>query len=76
MYNLIAGYNYFFESYSADVVGIILSIERDGIVDLDKIAEGTGIANESLLAFPDNTCTTGLHNHSFYQLIKALSNIV
>ncbi len=60
MYNLIAGYNYFFESYSADVVGIILSIERDGIVDLDKIAEDTGIANESLIAFSDILIKQGL----------------
>ena len=30
MYNLLAGYSYFFESYSADVIGEVLAVPRNG----------------------------------------------
>lgn len=64
MYNLLAGYSYFFESYSADVIGAILSVPRDGEVSVSAIAQQTGIAEESLLTFfdtqliPDSLLTT------------------
>ena len=47
-YNLIAGMSYFFESYSAMVVGEILSVARNGTMDLENIAMKLNIAMESL----------------------------
>lgn len=51
MYNLIAGYSHFFESYSADVVGLILQAGRNGFVDVAKVAAETGISEESIAPF-------------------------
>lgn len=51
MYNLLAGYSFFFESYSADVVGCILEVGRDGEVDVNATARETNIAPESIRAF-------------------------
>lgn len=53
MYNLLAGYSYYFESYSADVIGQVLAVSRNDIVEVDKIVLATGIAEESILAFFD-----------------------
>ena len=50
-YNLIAGMSYFFESYSAMVIGEILSVPRNGTVDIDIIAKKLNIANESIVPF-------------------------
>lgn len=50
-YNLIAGMSYFFESYSAMVIGEVLSAERNGEVDVQNIAEKLNIAMESLVPF-------------------------
>ena len=50
-YNLIAGMSYFFESYSAMVIGEILTVPRNGKVKLDAIAEKLNIAMESLVSF-------------------------
>ena len=50
-YNLIAGMSYFFESYSAMVIGEILSAPRNGTVDIDTIAKKLNIANESIVPF-------------------------
>ena len=50
-YNLIAGMSYFFESYSAMVIGEILSVPRNGMMELDKIATKLNIAMESLVPF-------------------------
>lgn len=43
-YNLIAGMSYFFESYSAMVIGEILAIPRNGKMELDAIAAKLNIA--------------------------------
>ena len=51
MYNLLAGYSFFFESYSADVIGRILAVSRDGEVNINDIASDTGIAVESVQPF-------------------------
>lgn len=51
MYNLIAGYSFFFEKQSADVIGCILSIPRNGEISLSTIAQATQIAEESILDF-------------------------
>ena len=60
MYNLLAGYSYFFESYSADVIGQVLAVPRNGQVEVGKVATATGIAEESILAFFDTLINAGL----------------
>lgn len=50
-YNLIAGMSYFFESYSAMVIGEILAVPRNGKVDVVVIAKRLNIAMESLVPF-------------------------
>jgi len=50
-YNLITGMSYFFESYSAMVIGEILSIPRNGKLRLDDIATKLNIAMDSLVPF-------------------------
>ena len=50
-YNLIAGMSYFFESYSAMVIGEILVVPRNGKLDLDAISVKLNIAMESLVPF-------------------------
>lgn len=60
MYNLLAGYSYFFESYSADVIGQVLAVPRNGEVDVKRIASATGIAEESIEAFFDTLINAGL----------------
>ena len=50
-YNLIAGMSYFFESYSAMVMGEILDVPRNGKLDLDAISVKLNIALESLVPF-------------------------
>lgn len=51
MYNLLAGFSYFFESYSADVVNYLLKAGRDGEFKLEDVANQTGIAIDSILTF-------------------------
>lgn len=60
MYNLIAGYSHFFESYSADVVGLILQAGRNGFVDVAKVAAETGIREESIAPFFETLKGVGL----------------
>lgn len=50
-YNLIAGMSYFFESYSAMVVGEILTVPRNGEFSIETIASKLNIAMESLAPF-------------------------
>ena len=50
-YNLIAGMSYFFESYSAMVIGEILSVPRNGKFSIDAIAAKLNISMESLKPF-------------------------
>ena len=50
-YNLIAGMSYFFESYSAMVVGEILAVPRNGEFSLEAIALKLNISKESLAPF-------------------------
>lgn len=60
MYNLLAGYSHFFESYSADVVGTILQAGRNGFVDVAKVAAETGISEESIVPFFETLKGVGL----------------
>ena len=55
MYNLIEGKSFFFESYSAIVVAEILSVGRNGILDIPVIAQQTGIAEESIIEFIESS---------------------
>lgn len=79
MYNLLAGYSFFFESYSADVVGCILAAGRDGEVDVNATARETNIAPESIQAFFANLYDNDLLTDRVYteedllQKRKALS---
>ena len=66
MYNLLAGYSFFFESYSADVVGHILTAGRDGKVSINNIAEATGIASESIHTFFKQLLEQGLLTDHVY----------
>lgn len=50
-YNLIAGMSYFFESYSAIVIGEILSVPRNVEFCVEAIASKLNIAMESLVPF-------------------------
>jgi len=67
MYNLIEGISYFFESYSAVVIGEVLSVERNGQVEIAKAVEDTGIAEESIGEFFDELLKLGL-------LVKKIPN--
>ena len=60
MYNLLVGYSYFFESYSADVIGQVLAVPRNGKVVVEQVASATGIAEESISAFFDTLINAGL----------------
>ena len=51
MYNLIAGYSYFFEGYSANVIGEILKVGRNEDINVVSIASVTGISMDSLSKF-------------------------
>ena len=66
MYNLLAGYSFFFESYSADVIGHILAVNRDCEVNINNIANATGIAIESLQPFFMQLKEKGLFSDHIY----------
>lgn len=63
MYNLIAGYSYFFESYSADVVGQVLSVKRNKEISVADVAQSTGIAEDSIEPFFQQFVELGLLVH-------------
>lgn len=50
-YNLIAGMGFYFESFSAQVIGEILSAGRNDVVDVNAIATKLNIAMQSLTPF-------------------------
>lgn len=47
-YNLIEGFSFFFEAYSADVIGHVLKAGRNGLVEVDAVSQKTGIDSESI----------------------------
>lgn len=51
MYNLIAGFSYFFEGYSAVVIGQILRVGKNEDIKAKALASATGISMESLCQF-------------------------
>lgn len=50
-YNLIAGMSYYFEEFSAMVIGEVLKVQRNGKFCLENISAKLGIAMESLSSF-------------------------
>lgn len=60
MYNLITGYSYFFDEYSAIVVGEILNAGRNEDINVSKIESSTGFDKESLLSFFRTLIQNGL----------------
>lgn len=59
-YNLLAGMSYFFDEYSADVVGQVLTAKRNAEVMVEQVAEKTGICDESIRDFFDVLMEQGL----------------
>lgn len=59
-YNLISGFSFFFDEYSADVIGGVLSSKRNEEVNIRNVAKQTGVAEESLLDFFNVLCENGL----------------
>lgn len=53
MYNLLAGYSFFFDEDSADVVGSLLRSKRNEAVNVNAVARATNIAEESIAQFFD-----------------------
>ena len=47
-YNLLEGMAYFFEEYSAVVVGKILSVEKNKPIDIEQIMEKVGLVLDIL----------------------------
>ena len=64
MYNLIAGFSYFFDNYSARVVGEVLNAGRNDDINVIHIAEVTGICMESLCQFFSILTNCGLLTES------------
>lgn len=59
-YNLIAGASHYFEDLSADVIGIILSLPRNGHIDIERLSDISNISEKSLKPFLDNLLQLGL----------------
>ncbi len=59
-YNLITGMSYYFESYSAMVIGEILSVERNSGFSIKNISTKLNIAMESLIPFFKELETMGI----------------
>lgn len=59
-YNLIDGMAYYFEDYSAQVIGEILSLPRNGCIELERLSDLTGIAENSLMSFAESLVGIGL----------------
>lgn len=59
-YNLLAGMSYFFDEYSADVVGQVLAAKRNTEISVSHVAEKTGICDESIRDFFDVLKEQGL----------------
>lgn len=59
-YNLIEGMSYYFEDFSAMVMGCILSVPRNESFSISQLAESTGIAIESLEPFMEQLLSLGM----------------
>lgn len=64
-YNLIDGMTYFFEGYSAQVVGVFLSLGRNEGISIDLLSDITKISAESLKTFANTLISIGLLSTTF-----------
>ena len=62
-YNLIEGYAYSFESYSAEVIGVILRVSKGSSFSVEDISDKTNISIESLQPFIEELIQLGLISH-------------
>jgi len=60
IYNLIEGMCYFLEDYSAEVIGEILKSHRNEKIELNRVANNTNIAEESIQEFFEELTNLGL----------------
>ena len=60
MYNLIAGFSYFFEGDSADIINYVLTVKRNSRVDIEYISANTDTNLESLIGFFRELSNEGL----------------
>lgn len=60
MYNLITGFSFYFDDYSAVVVGEILKSGKNEDIDILRIETATGICKESLISFFNSLIQQGL----------------
>ena len=60
MYNLIAGFSFFFENKSAEIVGTLLTFSRGDSFTLDDLVETLEITKETLSPFIDELLNLGL----------------
>lgn len=60
MYNLIAGYSFFFEDVSADVIGDILKCKRGEKIDINEIINKNNVDKDTLENFFDLLMQYGL----------------
>jgi len=59
-YNLIEGMSYFFEDDSAYIIGEILNVDRNGLIDVQSISDKTGTNIEDLVSFFELLMNHGL----------------
>ena len=59
-YNLIEGMAYFFEDNSADIIGELLNVDRNGLIDVQSISDKTGTDIENLVSFFELLMNYGL----------------
>lgn len=64
IYNLIEGMSYFFEDYSAMVLGEVLSVKRNGIVTVESVSEHTNIGEASIKTFFEKLTSLNLLTQS------------
>ena len=59
-YNLLTGVSYFFEDSSADVIGVCLSVPKNGRISIEELSNATNISEKSLIPFAYELCLLGL----------------
>ena len=60
MYNLIAGYSFFFEDESADIIVMLLKTKRNYPINVVEVSKETNISQDSIIAFFDQLLCAGL----------------
>lgn len=64
MFNLIEGFDYFFEADAADVVGVALGARRYGVVSVKEVSELLQIEQASIVSFFEKLESYGLLSKS------------